>query len=62
MTAKTLEQWTATMHRVPQMVDGLREIIKDSKITLPDRKYLFMYQSPEMQNFREMGMMEAVAN
>ncbi len=59
--AKTLEQWSATLQRVPQMVDGLNDIIKDSKIKFPDRKYLFMYQSPEMQNFREMGAMDEVA-
>jgi uncharacterized membrane protein YqiK len=43
------------------MVDGLNDIIKDSKITLPDRRYLFMYNSPQMDNFRKMGMMEAAA-
>jgi len=43
------------------MVDGLNDIVKDLKIKLPDRKYLFMYQSPEMQNFREMGDLDAVA-
>ncbi len=43
------------------MVDGLNDIIKDSKIKFPDRKYLFMYQSPEMQNFREMGQMDEIA-
>jgi vacuolar-type H+-ATPase subunit I/STV1 len=59
--AKTLEQWSATLQRVPQMVDGLNDIIKDSKLKLPDRKWHFMYQSPEMQNFREMGAMEEVA-
>jgi hypothetical protein len=59
--AKTLEQWSATLKRELQMIDGLNDIIKDSKIKFPDRKYLFMYQSPEMQNFREMGAMEEVA-
>ncbi len=43
------------------MVDGLQDIIKDSKINLPNHTYLFMCKSPEMHNVREMGQVEVVA-
>ncbi len=59
--AKTLEQRPATLQRVPQMVDGLNDIIEDSKLELPGRGCLFMYKNPEMQNFREIGAMDKVA-
>ncbi len=49
------------MRRKPQMVDGLQEIIRDAKLKLPDRRYLFMYNTPEMQIMREMGSLELVA-
>ncbi len=49
------------MRKVPQMSDALNDIVKDFKFRLPDRKYLFMYQSPEMQNFREMGGLDISA-
>ncbi len=49
------------MRKVPQMSDALNDIVKDFKFRLPDRKYLFMYQSLEMQNFREMGGLDIAA-
>ncbi len=58
---KTLEEWSATMHRIPQMGDALADIAKDFKLKLPDRSYLFMYNSTPMENFRKMGALDAVA-
>ncbi len=58
---RTLEDWSANMARVPQMVDGLADLTRDFRLKLPDRRYLFMYNSFEMQNTREMGGLEAAA-
>ena len=45
--AKTLEQWSGTMTKRPQMIDGLENIIKDAKLKLPAYKYTEMFNSPE---------------
>ncbi len=43
------------------MVDGLTDIAKDFRLKLPDRSYLFLYNSIPMQGFREMGALDALA-
>jgi len=43
------------------MSDAIADLVKDFKLKLPDRRYLFMYASPQMENFREMGALDAVA-
>jgi len=58
---KTLEQWSATLQKVPQMSDAIADVVKYFKLKLPDRRYLFMYESPQMENFREMGALDDVA-
>ena len=58
---KTLEEWSGTMRREQQMPDGLAAIIKDSKLKLPDRRHTFMYDSPAIQNSREMANMEMIS-
>ena len=49
------------MRREQQMPDGLAAIIKDSKLKLPDRRHTFMYDSPAIQNSREMANMEMIS-
>ena len=49
------------MLRRPQMIDGLMDIIKDSKLILPDRRWTLMYDCPQMQYSREMANMEMLA-
>ncbi len=47
--SKTLEEWSATLQRVPQMVDALDDIIRDFRIQLPDRSHLFLFNSIPVQ-------------
>jgi len=49
------------LQKVPQMSDAIADVVKDFKLKLPDRRYLFMYNSPQMENFREMGALDDVA-
>jgi hypothetical protein len=58
---KTLEEWSATLRPVPTMVNGLEDIAKDFRLTLPDRRHLFLFNSIPMQGFREMGALDEMA-
>ncbi len=58
---KTLEEWSGTLQRVPQMGDAIRDLVRDFRMTLPDRRSLFMYNSMDFENFREAGALEEVA-
>ncbi len=59
--AKTLEQWSGTMTKRPQMIDGGENIIKDSKLKLPSYQYTVLFNSPQFQVDRDVANMEMLA-
>jgi len=58
MAPRTYEEWQGTRFRTEHSyADRIEDIIRDAPLRLPSRKAWQLYMSPEMQNFREMKMM-----